>query len=40
MKYKLLFFDNIEKNGNLLEGSNVYFMKGGYAKINDKRFQI
>ena len=33
------FFDNtIEKFSPLLEKDNIYYIRGGYAKLNDKRF--
>jgi len=33
-----IFDETIEKYGDLLEEGNVYYIKGGYAKLNDKRF--
>ena len=33
-----LFDNNIEKFSPILEENNIYYIKGGYAKVNDKRF--
>ena len=33
-----IFDETIEKYGDLLEEGNIYYIKGGYAKLNDKRF--
>ena len=33
-----LFDDTIEKLGPLIEEGEIYYIKGGYAKVNDKRF--
>ena len=32
-------FDNaVEKFGNLIKEENIYYIKGGYAKLNDKKY--
>ena len=33
-----LFDDTIDKLGPLIEEGGIYYIKGGYAKVNDKRF--
>ena len=33
-----IFDNNIDKFSPILEEDNIYYIKGGYAKLNDKRF--
>ena len=33
-----IFDDTIEKFSPVLKEGNIYYIKGGYAKVNDKRF--